>query len=34
MFYLVCGFPEESDEDYEETYQFLEKCKLPIVNIS
>jgi len=31
---IICGFPTESEEDFEETLKLVEKYKFPILNIS
>jgi tRNA A37 methylthiotransferase MiaB len=31
---IICGFPEETDADFKETYQFIEKFQPDILNIS
>jgi len=31
---IICGYPEETDADFEKTCQLLEKLKIPVVNIT
>ena len=31
---IICGFPNESDEDHSETVSLIEKFKFPVLNIS
>jgi threonylcarbamoyladenosine tRNA methylthiotransferase CDKAL1 len=31
---IICGFPDESEEDFNKTYELLEKLKIPVVNIT
>lgn len=31
---IICGFPTETDEDYEETMKLVERYKFPVLNIS
>jgi threonylcarbamoyladenosine tRNA methylthiotransferase CDKAL1 len=31
---VICGFPTETEEDFQETMQMLEKYKFPVVNIA
>ena len=31
---IICGFPTETDEDFEETMKLVEKYKFPVLNIS
>lgn len=31
---IICGFPNESDEDHKETVTLIEKFKFPVLNIS
>nr|MCK4929476.1 tRNA (N(6)-L-threonylcarbamoyladenosine(37)-C(2))-methylthiotransferase [Nanoarchaeota archaeon] len=31
---IICGFPGETDEDFEKTYNLLEKLRIPVVNLT
>jgi threonylcarbamoyladenosine tRNA methylthiotransferase CDKAL1 len=31
---IICGFPGESDDDFDKTYKLLEALKIPVVNIT
>ena len=31
---IICGFPTETSEDFEETLKMVEKYKFPVLNIS
>jgi len=31
---IICGFPSETEEDFEKTCKLLEKLKIPVVNIT
>lgn len=31
---IICGFPDENEDDFKKTYELLEKLKIPVVNIT